>query len=88
MELLYGCEVIFSVRAEFRPHGRELRLYALCRCGAGAWLARIAPFEELFFDEHLVRGLTVRQALERLERRYPGCRRLVTLAGSGSRAAP
>ena len=88
MELLYGSEVIFSVRAEFCPQRRELRLYALCRCGSGAWLASVAPFEELFFDEHLVRGLTVRQALERLERRYAGCRRLVTLAGSGGRAAP
>ena len=72
MELLYGSEVIFSVRAEFRPHRRELRLDALCRSGAGAWLARLAPFEELFIDEHLVRGLTVRQALERLEQCYAG----------------
>ena len=81
MAYLYGSEVIFSVRAELLPCRRELRLFALCRCGAGAWLARIAPFEELSFDEHLVRGLTVRQALERLEGRYPGCRRLVTLTG-------
>ncbi len=81
MELLDGSEVIFSVRAELLPHRRELRLYALCRSGAGAWLARIAPFEELFFDEHRVCGLTVRQALERLAQRYAGCRRLVTLAG-------
>ncbi len=78
---LYGGEVIHRVRAELVPHRRELRLYVLCRSGRGAWLARIAPFEELFFDEHLVRGLTVRQALARLAHRYPGCRRLVTLAG-------
>ncbi len=78
---LYGGEVILRVRAELVRHRRELRLYMLCRCGSGAWLASVAPFEELFFDEHLVRGLTVRQALARLERRYPGCRRLVTLTG-------
>ncbi len=40
-----------------------------------------AALPALFVDEPLVRGLSVRQALERLERRYPGCRRLVTLAG-------
>ena len=47
---LYGGEVILRVRAELVPHRRELRLYVLCRCGSGAWLARVAPFEELFFD--------------------------------------
>ena len=42
----------------------------------------VAPFEELFFDERPVSGLTVRAALEQLERRYPAaCRRLVALAG-------
>ncbi len=57
-------------------------LRPLCRSGAGAWLARIAPFEELFFDDRLVCGLTVREALEQLERRYAACcRPLVTLAG-------
>ena len=80
MEQLYGGEVIFRVRSQVVPHRRELRLYALCRSGCGAWLASIAPFEELFFDDNLVRGLTVREALERLERRYAGCRRLVALA--------
>jgi hypothetical protein len=81
VEQLYGSEVIFRVRPEVVPHRRELRLYALCRSGAGAWLASIAPFEELFFDHNLVCGLTVREALERLEARYSGCRRLVTLVG-------
>ena len=79
---LYGGEVIHRVRAELVSHRRELKLYALCRCGSGAWLASVAPFEELFFDEHLVCGLTVRAALERLERRYAAaCRRLVAHAG-------
>jgi hypothetical protein len=81
MAYLYGSEIIFSVRAELLPCRRELWLYPLCRCGAGAWLARIAPFEELFVDDQLVCGLTVREALERLEGRYAGCRRLVTLTG-------
>jgi hypothetical protein len=79
---LYGGEVIHRVRAELVPHRRELKLYVLCRCGSGAWLVSIVPFEELFFDERLVCGLTVSAALERLERRYAaGCRRLVALAG-------
>ena len=78
---LYGGEVIHRVRAELVPHRRELKLYVLCRCGSGAWLASVAPFEELFFDEHLVCGLSVREALEHLERRYTTCRRLVALAG-------
>ncbi len=70
------------MRAELVPYRRELRLYVLCRCGRGAWLASVAPFDELVFDEQLVCGLTVRAALERLERRYPAaCRRLVALAG-------
>ncbi len=47
--------------------------------GGGAWLASIAPFEELFFDDNLIRGLTVREALAQLEGRYAGCRRLVTV---------
>jgi len=74
-------EVIFRVRAELNRSRRELRLYALCRSGRGAWLVSIAPFEELFFDEHLVCGLSVREALEHLERRYANCRPLVTLPG-------
>jgi hypothetical protein len=79
---LRGGEVIHRVRAELVPHRRELKLYVLCRCGSGAWLASVAPFEELFFDERLVCGLTVRDALEQLERRYAAaCRRLVALAG-------
>lgn len=79
---LYGGEVIHRVRAELVPHRRELKLYVLCRCGSGAWLASVAPFEELFFDERLVCGLTVGEALERLERRYAAaCRRLVALTG-------
>jgi hypothetical protein len=79
---LYGGEVILRVRAELVPHRRELKLYALCRCGSGAWLVSIVPFEELFFDERLVCGLTVSEALERLERRYAAaCRRLVAHAG-------
>jgi hypothetical protein len=79
---LYGGEIIHRVRADLMPHRRELRLYVLCRCGCGAWLASIAPFDELFFDEHLVCGLSVGEALERLERRYAAaCRRLVALAG-------
>jgi hypothetical protein len=76
-----GYEVIFRVRAELNRTRRELRLYGLCRSGSGAWLVSIAPFEELFFDECLVCGLSVREALERLERRYAHCRRLVALAG-------
>ncbi len=51
---LYGGEMIHRVRTELVPHRRELRLYVLCRCGSGAWLASVAPFEELFFDERLV----------------------------------
>jgi hypothetical protein len=43
-------------------------------------LISITPFEELFFNERLVCGLTVRAALEQLERRYATCRRLVLLA--------
>ena len=78
---LYGGEVIHRVRVELVPRRRELKLYALCRSGSGAWLVSIVPFEELFFDEGLVCGLTVRDALERLERRYANCRRLVALAG-------
>jgi hypothetical protein len=39
---------------------------------AGRWLASVAPFEELFFDERLVCGLTMRAALELLERRDAG----------------
>ncbi len=81
MEQLRGGEVIFRVRSELVAHRRELKLYALCRSGAGAWLARIAPFEELFFDDRLVCGLTAREALQRLEQRYANCRRLVTLVG-------
>ncbi len=81
MEHLYGSEIIFRARTELVPYRRELRLHVLCRSGVGAWLARIAPFEELFFDEQLVCGLTVREALEQLERRYATCcRPLVTLA--------
>ena len=79
---LSGGEVIHRVRAELVPHRRALKLYVLCRCGSGAWLARVAPFDELFFDERLVCGLTVCETLERLERRYAAaCRRSVTLAG-------
>ncbi len=81
MEHLDGSEVIFRVRAELTGHRRELRLFALCRSGAGAWLASIMPFDELFFDESLICGLTVREAVQRLERRYAHCRRLVILAG-------
>ena len=82
MERLHGGETIFHVRSELVPHRRELRLYALCRSGRGAWLASIAPFDELFFDDNLVRGLPVREALARLERRYAAaCRPLVALAG-------
>ncbi len=82
MEQLYGSEIIFRARAELVPYRRELRLHVLCRSGVGAWLASITPFEELFFDHQLVCGLTVREALEQLERRYaPCCRPLVTLAG-------
>ena len=79
---LSGGEVIHRVRAELVPHRRELRRYVPCRSGRGAWLASVAPFEELFFDERLVCGLTVRAALEILERRYAtACRRRVALAG-------
>ena len=80
MSALGGGEVIYRVRAEPVRHRRELRLYVLCRSGSGAWLASVAPFEELFFDERLVCGLTMRAALERLERRSAAaCRRLVAL---------
>jgi hypothetical protein len=41
---LHGGEVIHRVRAELLPHRRELRLYVLCRCGSGAWLASVTPF--------------------------------------------
>jgi hypothetical protein len=78
-----GHEVIFRVRAELNRSRRELRLYALCRSGRGARLMSITPFEELFFDEHLVCGLSVRDALERLERRYANCRRLLALTATG-----
>ncbi len=50
---LDGGEVIHRVRAELVPHRRERKLSVLCRCGRGAWLARVAPFDELFFDERL-----------------------------------
>jgi hypothetical protein len=79
MNGLHGAEVIHGVRAEIVRYRWELRLYALCRSGSGAWLVSIAPFEELFFDERLVCGRSVQEALARLERRYAHCRRLVAL---------
>jgi hypothetical protein len=70
---------IFRTRTEFVPLRRELRLYVLCDCGRGGWLVSVPFFPELFLNERLIVGLTVREALAAVMERYPRARRLAEL---------
>lgn len=61
---------IFRVRTEFVAATRELRVHVLCECGSGGWIASIAPFPDLFFDESPLIGQTVEAGLAWLARHY------------------
>ena len=65
---------VFRVRTDFVALGREMRVHVLCECGSGAWIAVIAPFPDLFFDERPLIGRSVGEGLAWLGKRYAGLR--------------
>lgn len=74
--LLRSSAVVFRVRTEFIAATREVRIYVLCECGSGAWVAAISPFPDLFFDERPLIGRSVGQGLTWLRKRYSQTRLL------------
>jgi hypothetical protein len=72
---------VFRVRTEFVALGRELRVHVLCECGSGAWIAAIAPFPDLFFDERPLIGRSVGEGLAWLEEHYAGLRVVADILG-------
>ena len=79
---------VFRVRTDFIALGREMRVHVLCECGSGAWIAAIAPFPDLFFDERPLIGRSVGDGLAWLAKRYSGLRILAdVLDSSGRRGA-
>jgi hypothetical protein len=80
---------VFRVRTEFITLTREMRVHVLCECGSGAWIAAIAPFPDLFFDERPLIGQSVGEALAWLGTRYAKLRVLAEiLDSSGCRGEP
>jgi hypothetical protein len=80
---------VFRVRTEFITLTCEMRVHVLCECGSGAWIAAIAPFPDLFFDERPLIGQSVGEALAWLGARYTGLRILAEiLDSSGCRGEP
>lgn len=73
---------VFRVRTEFITMTCEMRVHVLCECGSGAWIAAIAPFPDLFFDERPLIGRSVGEAVAWLGRRYAGLRLLADILGS------
>jgi hypothetical protein len=73
---------VFRVRTEFINLTREIRVHVLCECGSGAWIAAIAPFPDLFFDEGPLIGQRVGEALVWLGTRYTGLRVLAEILDS------
>jgi hypothetical protein len=73
---------VFRVRTEFINLTREMRVHVLCECGSGAWIAAIAPFPDLFFDERPLIGQRVSEALVWLGTRYAGLRILAEILDS------
>jgi hypothetical protein len=73
---------VFRVRTEFVGLTREMRVHVLCECGSGAWIAAIAPFPDLFFDERPLLGRSVGEALAWLGDHYTGVRVLADILGS------
>ena len=80
---------VFRVRTEFITLTREMRVHVLCECGSGAWIAGIAPFADLFFDERPLIGQNVGEALAWLGTHYAGLRILAEILDSpGCRGEP
>ena len=73
---------VFRVRTEFITLTREMRVHVLCECGSGAWIAAIAPFPDLFFDERPLIGRSVGDALAWLGAHYSGLRILADVLDS------
>jgi hypothetical protein len=73
---------VFRVRTEFITLTCEMRVHVLCECGSGAWIAAIAPFPDLFFDERPLIGQSVGEALAWLETRYAKLRVLAEILDS------
>lgn len=73
--------VVFRVRAEFVAATREVRIHVLCECGNGGWIAAIASFPDLFFDERPLIGRTVGEGLRWLHQQYPHTRPHPDVAG-------
>ena len=73
---------VFRVRTEFITLTREMRVHVLCECGSGAWIAAIAPFPDLFFDERPLIGRSVGDALAWLGAHYAGLRILAEILDS------
>ena len=76
---------VFRVRTDFIVLGREMRVHVLCECGSGAWIAAIAPFPDLFFDERPLIGRSVGDGLGWLAKRYSGLRILADVLDSSGR---
>ena len=80
---------VFRVRTEFITLTCEMRVHVLCECGSGAWIAAIASFPDLFFDERPLIGQSVGEALAWLGARYANLRVLAEiLDSSGCRGEP
>ena len=73
---------VFRVRTDFVVLGCEMRVHVLCECGSGAWIATIAPFPDLFFDERPLIGRSVGEGLAWLRKRYAGLRVLADILDS------
>jgi hypothetical protein len=73
---------VFRVRTEFINLTREMRVHVLCECGSGAWIAAIAPFPDLFFDERPLIGQSIGEALAWLGAHYAGLRILAEILDS------
>ena len=88
VSVVHASARVFRVRTEFIVLGREMRVHVLCECGSGAWIAAIAPFPDLFFDERPLIGRSVGDGLGWLAKRYSGLRILAdVLDSSGRRGA-
>lgn len=72
---------VFRVRTEFIAATRGMRVYVLCECGSGGWIAAIGPFPDLFLDERPLIGRTVEEGLRWLRQHYPQTRPLPDVAG-------
>jgi hypothetical protein len=76
---------VFRVRTDFVALGREMRVHVLCECGSGAWIAAIAPFPDLFFDERPLIGRSVGEGLAWLAKHYGGLRLLADILDPSGR---